>query len=203
MERTLTWRASQGLCRIFTTVWFDLKVFDAGNVPSTGGVLLVSNHQSFLDPVLVAVRLYRPVSFMARSSLFHNPYFGWLIRNLRAFPIQQGRADVGAMKETIRQLQAGNVLNVFPEGSRTETGELGPIEKGIALIIRKAGVPVVPVAVEGSFRAWPKGRKFFRPHPIRVIYGKPMELHRLRPEEITAAIDGELRRLIGELRSSC
>jgi 1-acyl-sn-glycerol-3-phosphate acyltransferase len=113
--------------------------------------------------------------------------------------VHQGRADVGAIKETIRQLQAGHVLNVFPEGSRSETGELGPIEKGVALIIRKAAVPIVPVAIAGSFQAWPKTRRLPRPHPIRVIYGKPMELHNLKPDEIVAAIDAELRKLLNQL----
>ncbi|MGA3067269.1 MAG: lysophospholipid acyltransferase family protein [Tepidisphaeraceae bacterium] len=200
MERTRTWRACQGLCRIYTTVMFDLKVYHLENIPPQGGVLLATNHQSYLDPILLAVRLRRPVSFMARSSLFHNPYFGWLIRNLRAYPVRQGRADVAAIRETIRQLTAGNVLNVFPEGSRTETGELGPMEKGTALIVRKAQVPVVCVAIDGSFEAWPKGQRLPRRHPIRVIYGKPMNLHELEPDQITSAIGEELRELLNQLR---
>ena len=93
--------------RIGTTLLFDLKTFDRHNVPRNGGVILAANHQSYLDPVLVAVHLRRPVSFMAKSELFTNRYFGWLIRTLHAYPVRQGEGDVGAVKETIRRLQEG------------------------------------------------------------------------------------------------
>jgi 1-acyl-sn-glycerol-3-phosphate acyltransferase len=199
-ERSLVWKSLQIVSRIGTTLLFDLKTFDRGNVPRSGGVILAANHQSYLDPVLVAVHLRRPVSFMAKSELFTNRYFGWLIRTLHAYPVRQGEGDVGAVKETIRRLQEGYAVNIYPEGSRTETGEIGPMEKGIALMIRRAAVPVVPVAIEGSFDAWPKGRKIFRRRPIRVIYGKPMDLSRMKADQIVAALNAALRGLHGQLR---
>jgi 1-acyl-sn-glycerol-3-phosphate acyltransferase len=89
---------------------------------------------------------------------------------------------------------------MYPEGSRTETGEIAPLEKGIALVIRKSGVPVVPVAIDGSFEAWPKGKKIFHPHPIRVKYGKPMRLEGLKGDEIVRRLEAEMRKLFEELR---
>ncbi|MGD0388834.1 MAG: lysophospholipid acyltransferase family protein [Tepidisphaeraceae bacterium] len=201
-QRSVVWKLLQIIARVGTTVLFDLKTYGSRNVPKSGGVLLVANHQSYLDPVLVAVHLDRPVSYLAKSELFENPYFAWFIRSLHAFPVRQGEGDVGAVREMIRLLEKGNVLNVFPEGSRTETGEIAPLEKGVALVIRKAGVPVVPVAIDGSFAAWPKDAMIFHPHPVRVRYGKPIDFHGKKGQEIICTLETELRSLMAELRAS-
>jgi 1-acyl-sn-glycerol-3-phosphate acyltransferase len=200
-RRTPLWMVLQAVARILTTVLFDLKVYGARHVPPHGGVLVVSNHQSYLDPVLVAVQLRRPMSFLGKSELFRNRFFAWLIRSLNAFPVRQGAGDVGAVKETINRLQAGHLLNIYPEGSRTEDGELLPILAGVALVIRRAGVPVVPCVIGGSYDAWPKGTKVPRPHPIRVLYGPPMDLSGAKPAEIVRTIDQTFRRMLDELRA--
>ena len=194
------------LLRIFARPWadswFDLKVYGADNVPRKGGVLLVSNHQSYLDPVLFAVKLRRPLSFLAKSELFENPFFGAFISSLNAFPVRQGEGDVGAVKETIRRLQEGHVLNLYPEGSRSHDGELQKMQAGIGLIIRRAGVPVVPAVIDGSYHAWPphRGIKIFRPHPIRILYGPPMELHDLKAGQIVSKIGDTLHAMFNDLR---
>jgi 1-acyl-sn-glycerol-3-phosphate acyltransferase len=195
------WEFCRMIARPLCVFLFDLKVYRRHHVPRTGGVLIVSNHQSYLDPVLVGVYLRRPMSYLAKSELFAgNRFFAWLIRRLRAFPVKQGAGDVGAVKEMVRRLKEGHVLNLYPEGSRTVTGEIGPIEPGAALVIRRAGVPVVPVAIDGSFEAWPKGQKRFRPYPIRVMYGPPLNIEGMKANEITAVIDRTLRRMLEELR---
>jgi 1-acyl-sn-glycerol-3-phosphate acyltransferase len=194
------WKFCQTLCRVFTSVAFDLKVYGAHRVPSQGGVLIVSNHQSYLDPVLLGVRLGRPLSYMAKSELFKNVAFAWVIRSLGAFPVKQGAGDVGAMKETIARLQEGRALNIFPEGSRTEDGELLPIEKGVALVIRKAKVPVVPVVIDGSFNAWPRERTLPRAYPIRILYGHPLDLSSMDRDQIIEAIRYALEKMFAELR---
>jgi len=199
-EATKFYRGGRIVCRIVTTLAFDLKVYGGQNIPPTGGVLIASNHQSYLDPPVLASQLRRPLSFLSKSELFENPYFGWLIRNLNAYPVRQGEGDVGAVKETIRRLQEGHVLNIFPEGSRTEDGELQPLASGIALVIRRAGVPVVPAVLDGSYQAWPKSQKLPRPHPIRVMFGPPMHLSKLRAPEIVKQLDQTLHRMFNELR---
>ena len=201
MKPTLMFKSLQVIARIGTTLMFDLKVYGSNRVPNEGGVLLISNHQSYLDPVLLGVRLKRPLSYLAKSELFTNKAFSWLIRSLGAFPVRQGSGDVGAMKETIARLHQGHALNIYPEGSRTEDGELGPSEKGVALVIRKAKVPVVPVVIEGSFGSWPKGRKIFRPHPISVYYGKPMDFTKLDREQVIETIDRVFHEMLEELRA--
>ena len=195
------WKLGRTIARLGVTFLFDLKVYGAQNVPATGGVLLLPNHQSYLDPVLIGVYLRRPMSFLARHGLFDNPRFAWLIRHLRAFPVRQGAGDVGAMKEMVRRLKEGHMSTIWPEGSRTADGEIGAIEPGAALVIRRAGVPAVPVAIDGSFEAWPKWQKMFRPRPIRVMYGPPMNLAGMKAEEITTTIDQTLRQLLADLRN--
>jgi 1-acyl-sn-glycerol-3-phosphate acyltransferase len=199
-RRSRLWRALQIPARIGCSLLFELKAYGVHNVPETGGVLLASNHQSYLDPVLVAVKLKRPVAYFAKSELFENRFFGSLIRSLHAFPVKMGRNDKGAMELAIRRLREGYALNIYPEGSRTYGGEIGTIMRGIGLVVRRAKVPVLPTAIHGSYEAWPRQSKLFRPHPIRVAYGKPMILHDLPPEKIVTEIGEAIGRLHEDLR---
>jgi 1-acyl-sn-glycerol-3-phosphate acyltransferase len=200
-RRTPIWILIQGLARIATTVMFDLKTYGAYNIPKTGGVLLVSNHQSFLDPIILSSGLDRTLSYLAKAELFKNRFFGWLIGSLNAFPVEQGAGDIGAVKEAIARLQDGHLLNVYPEGSRTETGEMQPLEKGVALVIRRAKVPVVPVAITGSYEAWRRGTPFPKSHPIRIMVGPPMyDLWKLDRDEILTKLDEVLRKMYDDVR---
>jgi 1-acyl-sn-glycerol-3-phosphate acyltransferase len=195
------WKMAQVLVRVWGSLWFDLKVFGIKNVPRTGGALIVSNHQSFLDPALLGGRLPRPMSYMAKSELFENPVLSWLIRSLGAFPVRQGAGDIRAIKETVHRLQEGRILNIFPEGSRTETGAIMPMEPGVALVVRKAGVPIVPAAIIGSYQAWPKGKRIFRRHPIRIVYGPPLDVKGMKADPIIRLIDAAIRELYAGLES--
>jgi 1-acyl-sn-glycerol-3-phosphate acyltransferase len=195
------WKLAQTIVRIGSTVLLDLKVYGRDNVPDEGGALMISNHQSYLDPAVLGAQLRRPMSYLAKSDLWKNPVFGWLISHLYAFPVRQGTGDVGAIKETISRLREGHVLNIFPEGSRTEDGELLPIQPGVALVIRKAEVPVIPAVVDGSFKAWRKGKLLPSRHPVRVLIGKPIRLDHLKPREITVEIERLFREMLAELRA--
>lgn len=194
-------RLSRAFCYLWTASAFSLKCYGAENIPRTGGVLLVSNHQSYLDPILLAVRLRRPVSFMARSTLFRNPAFEALIRTLYAFPVRRGEGDIGAMRQAISLLKAGHVLNVFPEGTRSTDGNLLPIASGIGLIIKRANVPVVPVYVNGSFRAWSRHSKLPRSTPVQVIYGKPADLSQLKGKTLTDWISRQFHDLRDQVQA--
>ena len=200
MNRRIYWAIMQAGCRVMTSLWFSLKVYGPTRLPPRGGLLLLANHQSFLDPVLIGVRLNRELSFMARSGLFENPKFAWLIRSLNAFPVRQGEGDIGAVRESVKRLSEGHVLNIFPEGTRTENGELTPIQPGVSLIIRKARVPIVFCAIEGSFEAWPKGSKLFRRRPIRLLFSEPVRLDHLKADQIVKAVQEKLAGLIAELK---
>ena len=199
-EAPIVWKLAQTLVRVWTSVFFDLKVYGLNNIPRTGGVLMVTNHQSLLDPMLLGVRVQRPMSYMAKSELFGHKTFAWLIRSLGAFPVRQGTGDVGAIKETVNRLKEGRMLNIFPEGGRTESGEIGPMQPGVALVVRRAGVPIVPVAIDGSYQAWPKGKKYFHRHPIRMVYGPPIDVTGMKSDQILKMIDHHIRTLFERLR---
>ncbi len=196
--------AGRTIFRISTTLLFDFKAYGAHHIPSTGGVLIVANHQSYLDPALYACKLRRPASFMAKSELFEgNQFFAKLITAVNAFPVRQGEGDIGAVRETIRRLQEGHLLIMFPEGSRGETQEIEKLQSGIGLIIRRAGpdVRVVPAAVFGAFQAWSRYRKFPRPGPVRVKYGPALEISHLKAGEIVKVIDSKIRGLFEDLKA--
>lgn len=201
IKRSKTWLFFQSLTWFVYKVLFRYEAYGLHNIPPTGGAILAANHESFLDPPLVGASLTRPVSFMAKSELFEKKYFGFLIRNLHAFPIRQGKGDRAAIVETVKRLQEGHLLNMYPEGSRSEDGKLAPFQTGIGLLIRKAEVPVIPVAIVGSYEAWPKGRKIFRPGHLRVMYGPPLTLHTLPAAEAIAKLERVIRVMIEDLRA--
>jgi len=160
------------------------------NMPEGGGVVLVSNHLSFLDVFILGMGVRRPLNYVARSTLFL-PGLGAFIRSVGGFPIQREGMGASGMKETLRRLRGGGVVTLFPEGTRSPDGELGEMKSGIALLIARAGTPVVPAGIAGTFAAWPRGRLLPRLHPMRVHYGPailPTDLEGLDPRAVTALI---------------
>lgn len=195
------WNACKMPCRLITTLVFDLKSYGCHHVPERGGALLISNHQSVLDPVMLGVHLHRPISFIAKSELFENPKFSWLIRNLNAFAVRRGQPDVAAIKEALHRVKDGQVVTLFPEGTRSKDGRLHPIQAGIAMLVRRADAPVIPAVVDGAFRAWPKGSKLPRPVPVRVMFGAPLQLEGLKGDQIVPLIAQKMQGMLEELRS--
>lgn len=172
------------------------------NVPTRGGVLLVSNHQSFLDPMLATLALPRQCSFMARDSLFVNPFFRRVIESLNAFPVRRGQADLRGIKDALRRLREGYAVLLFPEGTRSDSGRMGPIQPGVALLAQRAGVPVVPMAIDGAYQVWPRERKLPRTGTVRVKYGQPFSAEQvgaMSAEEFVAACRVRIQRLLDEL----
>ena len=210
-RRTLTgwlyrayWRVMQQICCWVLILGYRIRVWGAAGVPTTGGVLLVSNHQSFFDPVLATVALPRHCGYMARESLFHNAFFRRLIESLHAFPVRRGEADLRAVKETLRRLKGGWPVVLFPEGTRSAGGVMGPIHPGVATLAKRAGVPVVPVAICGAGEAWPRHRKWPAAGTILVKYGRPIgadELAGMEPEQIVVRVRGEIQSLMDDLES--
>lgn len=154
------------------------RVFGTHHVPRRGGVLLVSNHQSFLDPVLATLAIPRECNYMARDTLFHHPVLRRVIEFLNAFPVKRGTADMGAIKETLRRLKSGKVVLTFPEATRTVDGSVGPMRAGVVLLARKTRVPIVPMLILGAFESWPRTAKLPTPRPILVAYAEPIYPHR-------------------------
>jgi cytidylate kinase len=171
-----------GVCKpialaIMRTLW-RLQGRGAHHIPSTGPVLLVSNHSSVLDPPFVGGVSPRQLTFLAKAELFTIPGFGRLIHALNARPVRREGADAAALRAALRVLEGGGALLVFPEGTRGDEGALREPKPGAALLAVLSGAPVVPVFVRGSGRAWPRGRSLPRPAKVVVTFGPPLRFER-------------------------
>ena len=159
------------LSRTLGVAVFGVRVRFAEPLPAEGGLLVLSSHQSHLDPLLLGLASNRRLSSLARSSLFRFKPFAAVITALDAVPIDRNASMVAAMKAVIGRLEAGRAVTVFPEGSRTTDGQLGECKPGFAVLAKRAAVPVVTVAIVGAFECWPRWRRFPRPGRIRMEFG--------------------------------
>lgn len=183
-------------CRVLFVLVFGIRVYHRGRLPRRGGVLVLANHQSFLDPVLAAVGMPRPFQPMARESLFRVAPFRWLIRSLYAFPVRRASADIGAIKEALRRLKAGGVVLMFPEGTRTRDGSIGQLQAGPVTLAQRAGVPIVPIVIDGAFESWPRTRLLPRPHTVRVMCGEAILPEEAAGTQAEAVMDEVRRRMV-------
>ncbi len=136
--------------------------------------MLVANHQSYLDPMVAGLAINRECHFIARDSLFYNPYFGRLITYCNAFPVRRGEADVQAVKELLRRLRDGKLVMIFPEGTRSRDGSITRINPNSLSVAVRARVPIVPALIDGTFRAMGRGAVLPRVYPVNVIYSEPI-----------------------------
>ncbi|MCP3914178.1 MAG: (d)CMP kinase [bacterium] len=182
-ERAFDVRVERGLTYRFLMFWVHLgytwiwrmRAYDTGHVPS-GGVLIVSNHQSYLDIPLIAEALRkRHVGFVARASLAKSRVLGFIMRHCGSVLIDRGRGDHRALRETVAHLRQGDAMTIFPEGTRTRDGSIGKFQGGALLAARRARVPIVPCAIRGSFTAWPPGRKLPRAGRLELAFGAPID----------------------------
>jgi 1-acyl-sn-glycerol-3-phosphate acyltransferase len=173
----------------FTTTWFihlffQTKGYGLENIPMTGPFVVVSNHASILDPYLIGfTSIQREVGFMAKEELFKVPLFGWIIRYCGAFPVKRGARDLEAIQQFHDFLHSGKPLVIFPEGTRTVTGELQTAKKGVGMLLYNAKVPVIPAYIAGTYHCWPKGKLLPRLGKTSVTYGPPIPLADLYAEK--------------------
>jgi 1-acyl-sn-glycerol-3-phosphate acyltransferase len=168
--------------RTVYATYFRWRVYGAENVPLTGGVILASNHASFLDPPLVGSGLKRDINYLARESLFRFPVVGQILHSWNSVPVDRDGGGAKGLKIILGRLLDGAGIILFPEGTRTPDGKLQPTRAGIGLVVAKSDAPVVPVRVFGTFEAYGRNQKFPLPKRIAVKYGKPMRFEKLRAE---------------------
>ncbi len=160
------------LCRTFGVSLLGFRSRFAEPLPARGGLVVLSSHQSHLDPLLLGLATDRRLSSLARSSLYAFKPFGAVITALDAVPIDRNASVIAAMKVVIERLRGGAAVIIFPEGARTFDGQLGEFKSGFSLMAKRAGVPVVPVAIVGAYECWPRTRLFPRTGRIRVEFGE-------------------------------
>ena len=165
-----------------------------------GGLLIASNHQSYLDPVLVGMALRWRINYVARSGLFRLPGFAQLIRALGAQPIKRGEADRSALKNMMELLRRGESLLLFPEGTRTIDGSLGAFGRGVGALAVRCGVPVLLVCIEGAFRAWPRHQALPMPARVAVAFGPFLPCEGRTARELTEQVAAEMEKLQRYLR---
>src|SRR5262245_46493572 len=155
---TLFYNTAYAVCFAGTSLAWSFRFEGGRHMPRRGPALVLANHESLLDPVLVGVSSPRRLRSLARKTLFRNPAFAWLIRSLGAAPVDQEGVAKEGLKAVLRELEQGQAVLIFPEGERTLPGRMQALKPGIHLILRRAPVPIVPVGVAGAFEALPRSR---------------------------------------------
>lgn len=163
------------LARLYLKLFFRLKIYGREHFRS-GSAIIAANHASYLDPPVVSASCPEEVHFLAKDSLFKTPLFGLLIRHLNSHPITREASDAATFRLIIGLLQSGHKVILFPEGKRTEDGQLQPIERGLPFLMLKARCRIQPVYLQGTFNAWPRGRALPRLFGrIQCVFGSPIE----------------------------
>ena len=153
---------------------FRLKITGQGNIPQDGPFIIVANHSSLLDPVILGVSVRPKVIFVAAAYLFKIGWLGYLLRKASSIPVQ-GENDISSLKRALKVLQAGGVLGIFPEGGVDRQKDNLPIKAGAAFLATRVGVPIVPIKIKGASKALPRGAKFIRSlNKIEVEIKKPI-----------------------------
>ena len=174
-------------CRLSAVGFLRVRCTGREHEPREGGALVLSNHQSLFDPLLVGLALNRRMSPLARDTLFAFAPFAWLIRSLDAIPIDREGSGLAGLKEMLRRLKGGQVVLMFPEGTRTLDGEVAPLKAGFSALAKRSHVPLVPIGIAGAFEAWPRTQLLPGLTTIHVHIGEPIS-----PEEAESADDREL-----------
>ena len=192
-RRNWVWILIHAMVYLPMRFWCRTHVVGVDNVAADRGGVFIVNHQSFLDPLFVAVRLTRSVSYLARDSLFKVPVLGWIVRNTYVIPISRTAFRGGSIRTALDRLEEGHLVGIYPEGTRS-TGEPDRFKPGFLSLARRTEAPIYPVAVVGADKAMPKGAWFIRPARVTVVYGPP-----LTDEEIEEIRNGDDDRTVAEM----
>ncbi|UTE76166.1 1-acyl-sn-glycerol-3-phosphate acyltransferase [Rossellomorea sp. KS-H15a] len=168
---------ARGLVKSILSPLYRIEVKGLEHFPEDGGVLLCANHIDNLDPPVVGISAPRPVSFMAKEELFNVPVLGKLLPDLRAFPVKRGMSDREALRKGLKILKHGDVLGLFPEGTRSKTGQIGKGLAGAGFFALRSEAYVVPCAIIGPYKPFRK---------LKVVFGPPIPMDSIREERLNA-----------------
>jgi len=189
------WTVSRFAVLMFSKLWFRIRCEGADKLPEHGAVLLVANHASYLDPGMVGITATRWVGFLAQAGLASLAPCRWWLAQVGVTLIDRNAPSKAAMRLLSDCLKAGEVVAIFPEGTRSHDGSVEVFKGGVEFLVRRTKTTVVPIGIDGSFRAFPRGAWFPRPRKIVVRYGEPWTA-----EQVLAVGGVEaLRRRVAEL----
>jgi 1-acyl-sn-glycerol-3-phosphate acyltransferase len=161
--------------RILLRILTRFEVVGLEHVPGDGPLVVVANHIHFIDPPVIGASLRRKVLLMAKQELFETPVVGWMVSHYDAFPVRRGEADRQALRWALAALELNQALGMFPEGTRSRTGEMREAFPGAALIALRSGAPVLPVGIDGTDKVFSSLRRLRRAR-VRVVYGPTFTL---------------------------
>lgn len=196
VEPTLTYHVIRHTTGAFFRVYFRARHEGLANLPLSGPVVILSNHQSFLDVPLLSNAAHRHVSFVARDTLANSKPLAWVMRQCGAVLIKRGAPDRAALREMVEHLERGDAIVLFPEGTRTPDGRVQAFLGGASLAARMTGAAIVPCGIRGAFEAWPRELKLPRPRRIALRFGPPIDgklpdaLERARESVVAMVGDG-------------
>ncbi len=188
--------------KLAARVFFRIRYSGVENIPRVGPVLLVSNHQSHLDPPLIGAGVPRTVSYLARKTLFTNKFFSRLISSYGAIPLDLEN-PLSGLKEGLRRLRCGDAVLIFPEGTRSPDGEIHPFRKGFRVLAVRSQAMIVPLAIDGAYQSWPRSRKWPRPGRVRVHFAPaiaPQEYQHLSEEDFVKMVEDKVRECLKTIR---
>jgi 1-acyl-sn-glycerol-3-phosphate acyltransferase len=174
-RRTLGYRLARLIFTAIVGSWFRPRVIGKEHVPDQGPVILAPVHRSFADFGFNAFVTPRKLFFMAKDELWRSRFLGWLLLALGAFPVHRESPDREALRHAEEVLRRGQVLVLFPEGTRQQGDHVGELLEGAAFLAARTGAPIVPVGIGNSDRAMPKGRRIPKPLRIRLVVGRPLD----------------------------
>ncbi len=187
------------LFRAIARPLFAFRVEGVESVPREGPGVVVALHRSWLDPVAIGGAFPRPVRFLVRGRVYERWWARWFYRAMGAIPVGDGAPGIAALRGALRRMREGEIVGVFPQGTIRANGAMGPLYPGAALLAVHGRGPVIPVAIRGSSRAWPHGRRLPRRAPVAVKIGDPIPPPTRGPggslEEMLLRIEGALRAL--------
>ncbi|MCO6047023.1 1-acyl-sn-glycerol-3-phosphate acyltransferase [Aeoliella sp. ICT_H6.2] len=195
--KLLWYRLTQWVVGGVARVYFRLRRRGMRNMPAEGPVVLLANHQSHLDPLLIGCFMPRPLGYLARDTLFKG-ILGPMIRAYDAIPIDRDGGGLAGIRATLKRIKQGDAVLMFPEGTRSQDGKLQPLKPGFIALVRRGKASIVPLGIAGSFEAYPRGKTFPSPRPVALVCGKAIP-----PEDLANLDDEALLDLVAERMADC
>ena len=175
----------KALCWLLLKIFWRMEIKGIENLPESGGLIITSNHVSYLDPAVLVASLNRKIYFITKKEIFKNTFVSFILKSVNAFSVDRENVDILAFKKAINILREEKVLGIFPEGTRSSNGELQELKLGVIKIAMKTGVPILPVGIIGTHKIYPRGIKFpilFK-HKIIVKYGTLQHFNKLKSKD--------------------
>ena len=184
------------VCRLIGVTCFSIRCFGREHMPPSGPVLVCANHQSYLDPVIVGLTFDRRLNYLARKTLFRFGPFRWAIEFLDAIPLDRDGLGVAGLKECLRRIKQGEMVLLFPEGTRTVDGSVRALQTGFVVLARRGNVTLLPVGFDGAYDAWPRDASFPRLATVHVCVGEPLtadDIQKLDDQRLVAELERRIR----------